>query len=80
MLLVLFNNLIVQYGYTASGNVILPIAYTSHYSVCIMGNHSSIDYTNKYNSKTLVGFKAEGIQVAKYTAYVISADWITIGY
>ena len=78
--LVVINNLIIQYGYTASGDVILPIAYTSHYSVCIMGNHGTIDYTNKYDSKTLVGFTAEGIQVATYTAKVIPADWITIGY
>lgn len=45
-----------------------------------MGNHGSIDCTNKYNSKTLVGFTAEGIHVAHYTANVIPADWITIGY
>ena len=74
------NNLMLQYGYTSTGYVTLPITYKTNYSICIMGNQNSIDYTNKYYSKTLVGFETWGIQVAHYTANVISADWITIGY
>ena len=74
------NNLILQYGYTATGYVTLPIAYTAHYSVCLIGNDTSIDYTNKYYSKTLVSFETHGIQVAYYTGSLIPADWITLGY
>lgn len=70
----------LQYGYTSTGYVTLPITYKTNYSVCIMGNHSSIDYTNKYYSKTLVGFETWGIQVATYSATRIPASWITIGY